>query len=83
MISDGILLVLQGILSILLLPIEGLNIAIDFIGSIPVVVSFLQVIAYLLPWSNILPLIVLVIGIVIFKIAISLVKVIWQLIPFM
>lgn len=83
MISDGILLVLQGILSILLLPIEGLNIAIDFIGSIPVVVSFLQVIAYLLPWSNILPLLVLVVAIVIFKIAISLVKVIWQLIPFM
>lgn len=82
MIVDGILLVLQGVAFVLLLPLEGLNIAIDFISSIPIVVSFLQVIAYIIPWTNILPLILLVVAIIIFKIAVSLVKTIWQLLPF-
>ena len=46
MITNGILLVFQGILNILLLPLSALNVAIDFIGSIPVVTQFLQVVAF-------------------------------------
>lgn len=82
MIVDGILLVLQGVVFVLLLPLEGLNIGIDFISSIPVVVSFLQVVAYIIPWTNILPLGALVVAVIIFKIAVSLVKTVLQLLPF-
>lgn len=82
MIVDLFLLVLQGVLNILLLPFTVVNIAIDFASSIPVIVQFLQVVAYILPWSNILPLIGLVIAIGLFKIPVSLVKLVKEIIPF-
>ena len=72
MIVDGILLIFQGALNILLMPITVLNIAVDFVASIPFVVQFLQVAAYLLPFSNLLPLIVLVFGIFMFRIGVAL-----------
>jgi hypothetical protein len=82
MIVDLLLLVLQGALSILLLPLTVVNIVIDFVSGITVFVSFLQVIAYILPWSNILPLIVLTIGLIGLRIGIAIVKTIWDLLPF-
>lgn len=82
MIINLLLLVLQGALSILLLPLTVVNIVIDFVSGITVFVSFLQVIAYILPWSNILPLIVLTIGLVGLRIGIAIVKTIWDLLPF-
>lgn len=81
MIIDLILLVLQGCLNVILAPLTIINITIDFISGITVVTSFLQVIAYILPWSNILPLIILTIGIIVLKIGISIVKTIWDLLP--
>lgn len=82
MIINLFLLVLQGALSILLLPLTVVNIVIDFVSGITVFVSFLQVIAYILPWSNILPLIVLTIGLIGLRIGIAIVKTIWDLLPF-
>lgn len=82
MIIDLILLVLQGALNILLLPLSVVNVSVDFLSGIPLFVSFLQVIAYILPWGNILPLIILTISIIVLKIGISVVKTIWSLLPF-
>ena len=82
MITNGILLILQGALAVILSPLTAINIGIDFISSIPVFISFLQVIAYLIPWSNILPIIVLNVGIIVFKIAVTLIKTVWAVIPF-
>lgn len=81
MIIDGILLVLAGLLNILLTPLEVINISVDFINSIPFVMQFFEVIAYILPWANFVPLFVLVIGIVGFKIIISILKTIWDVLP--
>lgn len=83
MISDLILIVFQGILNVLLLPLTVFNIAVDFVSSIPVVVDFLQIAAYILPWSNILPLILLVIALSGFRITLSLVKTFLSFIPFL
>ena len=82
MIINLFLLVLQCALSILLLPLTVVNIVIDFVSGITVFVSFLQVIAYILPWSNILPLIVLTIGLIGLRIGIAIVKTVWDLLPF-
>lgn len=82
MILDLIFLVVQGILEILLSPLTILNIAIDFIASVPVITSFLQIIAYVLPWVNILPLIGLLVAIFTFRIVLSVIRVIWSFIPF-
>lgn len=83
MIIDGLLLIFQGALNVLLLPLTVVNVTVDFISSIPVFVSFLQVIAYILPFGNLLPLFTLTFAIITFKIAVSLIKTIWQLIPFL
>lgn len=81
MIVNSILLIIQGILEVLLLPLTGLNISIDFISSIPVVTEFLQIVAYVLPWSNLSPLFSLVIAIFVFRAVIALIKLIWTFIP--
>ena len=81
MIVNGFLLVVQGVLNILLAPLSVLNIAIDFVASIPVVSQFLQIAAYMLPWDNLLPLIALVVGIFIFRAVLALIKLIWHFIP--
>lgn len=83
MIVDLILILFQGILNVLLLPLTAVNIAVDFVSSIPVVVDFLQIAAYILPWSNILPLILLVIALSGFRITLSLVKTFLSFIPFL
>ena len=82
MLIDIILTLLAGILNLLLSPLEVVNIAIDFVSSIPILTSFLQVVAYLLPWSNLLPLFVIVIAILNFKLIISFITAVWRLIPF-
>lgn len=81
MIIDLILTVLFGIVNILLSPLTLINIVVDFIGSMPIVYEFLEVIAYILPWGNLLPLIILIHAIFVFRIIISLIKTIWQIIP--
>lgn len=83
MIVDGLLLLLQGVLNIILLPLSALNIGIDFLASIPIVESFMQVITYVLPWDNILPLIILVFAIFTFRIIVALIGIAKQLIPFL
>lgn len=82
MIVDLILLIVQGILNVLLLPLTVINIAVDFVSSLPVTVEFLQVAAYMIPWSNILPLILLVIGIFLFRGTLAVIKAVWKFIPF-
>lgn len=83
MIVDGLLLLLQGVLNIILMPLSALNIGIDFLASIPIVENFLQVITYVLPWDNILPLIILVFAIFTFRIIVALIGIAKQLIPFL
>lgn len=82
MIVDLFLLVLQGVLNILLLPLTVVNIGVDFVSSIPVITQFLQVVAYVLPWVNLLPLITIIVALGFFRIAIALIKVINEIIPF-
>ena len=82
MIVDLILLIVQGILNVLLLPLTVINIAVDLVSSLPVTVEFLQVAAYMIPWSNILPLILLVIGIFLFRGTLAVIKAVWKFTPF-
>lgn len=82
MILDAILNILAGFVSVLLAPLEVINIGIDLISSIPVVASFIQVIAYIFPWTNILPIIFITIIILNFKLFISAIRAIWELLPF-
>lgn len=81
MIIDLILNLLEGILKILLSPLDLINITIDFTSNFSFISDFFSVIAYILPWENILPIISIVVGIFIFKAGISLIRVILSVIP--
>lgn len=81
MILDLLLGILQGIVNILLAPLQVLDFAIDFVSSFSVVQGFVKVVAYLFPWSNLMPLIVFIIGMFIFRSVLSLIKTIWELLP--
>lgn len=79
MIIDGVLFVLKGVIDILLLPIQALNIGIDFAFSFPIVKSFLSVVFYILPLNKITPLIVLIIAIFGFRTAVAVIKTVFSL----
>lgn len=83
MIINGILSVFNGLVSASLLPLEALNLGIDFILSIPIVTQFLQIVAYVLPWANLVPLFFLIVSIFQFRIGLALIKTIFSFIPFM
>lgn len=82
MIVDLILFILKGVLNIILLPISFVNIAIDFVATIPIVENFLQVVYYILPWSNIIPIIIVIFALFVFRIGVSLAKTFITFIPF-
>ena len=81
MIIDMILLVLQSVCNIVLSPLTVLNIGVNFIDNIPIIGDVIAIIAYILPWGALLPLIGIVVGIFIFRISVSLIKTIWDLLP--
>lgn len=83
MIIDEILLVIKIFVEIILSPLTVLNIAIDFVGSIPVVMSFVQIVAYVIPWSNILPIILLIFAIFVFRIIVALINLVLKFVPFL
>ena len=83
MIVDAILLLVQGVLNVLLAPLTIINIAVDFVAGIPVLGSFINVVAYVLPWAKLLPLITLIVGIFTLRIGIALVRLIKGFIPTM
>ena len=83
MIIDAILLVVQGFLNIILLPLSVLNFVIDLASSIPVVTSFLQVVAYIIPWTNILPILIFIIAMFTFRGVLALIRLIKSFIPTM
>ena len=70
--------VIRRILAIILSPLTIINIGVDLIASIPIVVSFLQIVAYVIPWTNILPIILLIIALFIFRIVLAFIKTVWK-----
>lgn len=81
MIINGCLLILQVIVNILLLPLVPLNWVITTGFSISVISDFINIVAFILPWSNIVPIIIFIFAMFGFRLIISLIKTIWELLP--
>lgn len=81
MIINLILGVLEGVVNILLAPLTVLNFVVDFASSLSIVQGFVKVIAYLLPWAQLQPLVVFIIAMFIFRSIVALIKTIWELLP--
>ena len=83
MITNAILLVFQGVLNVLLAPLTIVNIGVDLVSSIPSIADFVNIVCYILPMDNLLPLITLTIALFIFRIALAVVRVVKGFIPTM
>ena len=78
-------MILNAILNFVLLIfsplVEAINIGVDFLLGFSYVKTFLQVVVYVLPWNNLVPLIAIIVWIIGFRVVISLIKTLWELIP--
>ena len=81
MIINSFLIILNGVVNILLAPLVPLNWAITTAFSINVISDFINIVAFVLPWSNIIPIIIFIIAMFAFRIIIALIKTIWDLLP--
>ena len=81
MIIDGVLIILQGIVNILLAPLNVINLVVTTGISIGVISDFINIIAFVLPWKNIISIITFIIAMFAFRAIISLIKTIWDLLP--
>lgn len=81
MITDAILSFLTTISSSVLSPLYIIDVAVDLATSIPVVIKFIMFIAYVIPWQNLVPLFIIILSLLGFRILISLTKFIFSLIP--
>lgn len=81
MIIDGVLIILQGIVNVLLAPLSVINWVVTTGINIGVISDFINIIAFVLPWKNILPIITFIFGMFAFRAIIALIKTIWDLLP--
>lgn len=81
MILDGILGIFNVLLGILLAPLSVLSLGIDFVNSIPIINGFLNIIAYILPWNNITPIITFIIAEFGFRASMAVLRLVKSFIP--
>lgn len=81
MITDAILSFFTSMSGILLAPLTIVNVAVDVVTSIPVVAKFITIIAYVVPWDNLLPLFIIIFSVLGLRIGIAILKFIFNLIP--
>ena len=81
MITDAILSFFTNISGILLTPLTIVNVAVDLVTSIPVVGKFLTIVAYVIPWNNLVPLFVIIFAMLFLRIAIAILRFIMSLLP--
>ena len=81
MITDAILSFLTSISSSILSPLFIIDVAVDLVTSIPIVTKFILFVVYVIPWSNLLPLLLIIISLLGFRIIIAIVRFIRFLLP--
>ena len=81
MIINSFLIILKGVVNILLAPLVPLNWAITTAFSISVISDFINIVAFVLPWSNLVHIIVFIIAMFAFRTIVALIKTIWDLLP--
>ena len=81
MITDAILSFLTSISSSILSPLFIIDVAVDLVTSIPVVTKFILFVVYVIPWSNLLPLLLIIISLLGFRIIMAIVRFIRFLLP--
>lgn len=81
MIVEGILFVLGSFCGVLLSPLNLIPLSFDLVESMPIVMDFLKLIIYVLPWQNLIPLIGVVFAVGLFKLIVAILTTIKGVIP--
>ena len=81
MIIEGILSVLGAFVGVLLSPLTLIPLSFNLLSSIPIVMDFIKLIIYVLPWSNLIPLLGVVFAVALFKLIIAILTTIKAIIP--
>ena len=80
MIIEGIFNLLFLPIEILLAPLTVINFVVDSSIFAPIL-SFLNMATYLIPIKQLMPIVLFSVSLIIFKIVVSLVKTIWDVLP--
>lgn len=80
MITEGLLSIMFGVLNILLLPINVVSFGMDVLTLEPVM-QFIRMAMYIIPFKELMPIFLFFASMMSFRIIVSLIKTIWDLLP--
>lgn len=80
MVVEGLLSVVFGFINILLLPLSVIDIGLDILTLEPVI-QFINMAMYLIPFKDLMPIFMFFVSMMSFRIIVSLIKTIWDLLP--
>jgi len=80
MIVEGLLNVVFGLLNVLLIPLQIVDLGLSVITLEPVI-QFLNMALYLIPFKELMPIFVFFVAMMSFRVVVSLIKTIWDLLP--
>ena len=80
MIVESLLSVVFGFINFLLLPLQIVDFALDLVALEPVI-QFINMALYLIPFNRLMPIFIFFVSMMSFRIIISLIKTIWDILP--
>ena len=80
MIAEGLLSVVFGIVNILLMPLNVINFVVNSSVFTPIV-EFINMALYLIPFKQLMPIFAFFVSMMLFRIVVSIIKTIWDLLP--
>lgn len=81
MILESIFNFIFSIINILLLPFDGINLIINS-EIFNTIIEYISVVTYVLPIQNFVPIIAFIISTMLLRIIISILKTLWDILPF-
>ena len=80
MIIEGVLSVVFGLLNILLIPLQVVDLGLSVVTLEPVI-QFLHMAMYLIPFKELMPIFIFFMSMMAFRVVVSVIKTIWDLLP--
>lgn len=80
MIVEALLSVVFGVVNLLLMPLNIVNLVVDSSAFTPIL-EFINMALYLIPFRQLMPIFSFFVGIMFFRIIVSFIKTIWDLLP--
>ena len=80
MIVEGLLTVVFGLVNTLLMPLNVVNFVVDSSIFTPIL-EFINMALYMIPFAELMPIFMFFVGMMFFRIIVSVIKTIWNLLP--